>query len=275
MAAVSGDRAPAGAERWAPSWWAVFLIGLVLWLAAIGVAGLTGDLIILPTIVLLGSFLVPVTAVVWYLDHDASPELSPRRIASAFVIAGTVGVLGAAVLEYYLIRVGMLENLEVGFIEEFVKAVLIFLTAWGIRSFHLRDGMVLGAAVGFGFAALESSGYALASLFVVYQHRLVLSIDSLVATELIRGLLAPFGHGAWSAIVGGAIFAAARAKGRLGFSWTVLGALILVGVLHAIFDSLSSIAGYIAIAVVGTVPLVVMWRRGKREDLATPSNYFR
>lgn len=275
MAGVSGNRAPADAGRWAPPWWAVFFIGLVLWLAAIGVAGLTGDVIILPTIVMIGSFLVPVTAVVWYLDHDASPQLSPRRIVSAFVVAGVVGVLGAAVLEYYLIRAGMLENLEVGFIEEFVKAVLIFLTAWGIRSFHLRDGMVLGAAVGFGFAALESSGYALASLFVVYQHRLVLSIDSVVATELIRGLLAPFGHGAWSAIVGGAIFASARAKGRLGFSWTILGAFVLVAVLHAVFDSLSSIAGYVVIAVVGTVPLVVMWRRGKREDLATSSNYFR
>ena len=272
---VSANQAPAGVQRWVPAWWAVFLIGLVLWLATIGVASLTGNLIILPTIVLLGSFLVPVTAVVWYLDHDSSPELSPRRIVSAFLIAGVLGVLGASVLEYYLISVGLLGNLEVGLIEEFVKAVLIVLTAWGVRSFHLRDGMVLGATVGFGFAALESSGYALASLFVVYQHRLVLSLDSVVVTELIRGILAPFGHGAWSAIVGGAIFAAARARGQLGLSRGIIGAFILVALLHAIFDSLSSIVGYVVIAIVGTVPLVLMWRRGKREDLATPSSYFR
>src|SRR5205823_5042812 len=127
-------------RRWAPPWWAVFLVGLVLWVATIGAAGLTGNLIILPTIVLLGSFLV------------------------------------------------------------------------------------LGATVGFGFAALESSGYALASLFVVYQHRLYLSLDSVVYTELIRGVLAPFGHGAWSAIVGGAIFAAARRHGRIRLSGSVVGA---------------------------------------------------
>ena len=135
--------------------------------------------------------------------------------------------------------------------------------------------MVLGATVGFGFAALESSGYALASLFVVYQHRLVLSLDSVVVTELIRGILAPFGHVAWSAIVGGAMFAAARARGRIGLSRGIIGAFVLVVLLHAVFDSVSRIDGYVVIAVVGTVPLVLMWRRGRREDLASPSSYFR
>jgi RsiW-degrading membrane proteinase PrsW (M82 family) len=271
--AVIGDASTT--PRWAPRWWAVFLIGLVLWIATIGVAGLTGNLIILPTIVLLGSFLVPVTAVVWYLDHDPSPELSPRRTITAFIVAGVIGVLGASVLEYYLITIGLLGTLEVGLIEEFVKAVLIVVMAWGIRSFHLRDGMVLGATVGFGFAALESSGYALASLFVVYQHRLYLSLDSVVYTELIRGVLAPFGHGAWSAIVGGAIFAAARRTGHLRLSWGVVGAFLLVAVLHAVFDSLSSVIGYIVIALVGLVPLVWLWRRGRHEALATPASYFR
>jgi RsiW-degrading membrane proteinase PrsW (M82 family) len=96
--------------------------------------------------------------------------------------------------------------------------------------------------VGFGFAALESSGYALASLFVVYQHRLYLSLDSVVVTEFSRG---------------------------------VLGAFILVALLHAIFDSLSSVAGYLLIAVVGLLPLIIMWRRGKREDVVAPASYFR
>ena len=273
--ALRGDATTAGVQRWAPRWWVVFLVGLALWLATVGVAGLTGNLIILPMVVLLGSFLVPVTAVVWYLDHDSSPELSPRRILSAFLIAGVLGVLGASVLEYYLISVGLLGTLEVGLIEEAVKALLIYAMAWGIRSFHLRDGMVLGATVGFGFAALESSGYALASLFVVYQHRLYLSLDGVVVTELIRGVLAPFGHGAWSAVIGGAVFAAARRKGHLTLSWGVIGALILVAVLHAIFDSLNGITGYVVIAIVGLIPVVLLWRRGRREDLATPASYFR
>lgn len=268
------DPNAAGSSRWAPTWWVVFLIGLVLWLATIGAANLTGNLIIVPTIVLLGSFLVPVTAVVWYLDHDPSPELSPRRIFSAFVIAGVVGVIAASLLEYYLQTVGLLAVIEVGLIEEFVKAVLVVFVAWGIRRFYLRDGMVLGATVGFGFAALESSGYALVSLFVVHGHRLFLSLDAVVVTELIRGVLSPFGHGMWSAIVGGAIFAAARQHNRLRFSWGILGAYLLVAVLHTIFDSLNGIVGYIVISAIGLVPLVWLWRRGKAEHAtAAPSTY--
>ncbi|PZR94921.1 MAG: hypothetical protein DLM67_11910 [Candidatus Nephthysia bennettiae] len=80
----------------------------------------------------------------------------------------------------------------------------------------------LGAAVGFGFAALESSGYAMVSLVVVQGQQLVLSLGSVVTTALVRGVLAPFGHGIWSAIVGGAIFAAARRRGRLTPAWSLL-----------------------------------------------------
>ena len=250
------------AERWAPAWWAVFLIGLVMWVAAFAVARLTRNVILLPTIVLLGSFLVPVTAVIWYLDHDPSPALSPRRILVAFIIAGTFGVLGASLLEYWLVSAGILGALEVGFIEEAVKAIFIVVVASGIRSFNVRDGMVLGATVGFGFAALESSGYALASLFVVQGGQLYLSLNSVVVTELIRGVLSPFGHGMWSAILGGAIFAAAARHGRLRLSATVLVAYLAVSVLHGAFDSINGIEGYVVVSLIGLVPLVWLWRRG-------------
>jgi len=250
------------AERWAPSWWAVFLIGLVMWAAAFAVARLTRNVILLPTIVLLGSFLVPVTAVIWYLDHDPSPALSPRRVLVAFIIAGTFGVLGASLLEYWLVGVGFLGALEVGLIEEAVKGVFIVVVALGIRQFHLRDGMVLGATVGFGFAALESSGYALASLFVVQGGQLYLSLTSVVVTELIRGVLSPFGHGMWSAILGGAIFATAARQGRLRLSVTVIVAYLAVSILHGAFDSINGIEGYVVVSLIGLVPLVWLWRRG-------------
>lgn len=251
---------------WAPRWWAVFLIGLGLWIATIAVAFLTANIILLPTVVLLGSFLVPVTAVVWYLDNDPSPALSPRRILAAFVIAGVVGVLAASILEYFLVG-NFLAALEVGIIEELVKGVLIFFVAWGITSFHTRDGMVLGAAVGFGFAALESSGYALVSLFVVHGNKLILSIASVVATELIRGILAPFGHGMWSSILGGIMFSAAARRGHLRLSWSVVGAFALVAILHAAFDSISGIIGYIVVSVIGLVPWVWLWVRADRRGV--------
>ena len=251
-------------QTWAPRWWAVFLIGLALWAAAVGSVFVTGDLIVLPTVFLLGSFLVPVTAVVWYLDHDSSPALSPQRIVSAFLIAGVLGILAASFLEFWLVYgPGLRGNLKVGLIEEFVKGAGILALALGLRSYTTRDGMVLGAAVGFGFAALESSGYALASLFGVQGGHLALSLSSVVFTELVRGVLAPFGHGLWSAILGGVIFHAAR-QGHLRLTWSVLVAFLGVSLLHGAFDIFGSITGYIVISIIGLVPLVFLWMRQDR-----------
>jgi RsiW-degrading membrane proteinase PrsW (M82 family) len=251
-------------QAWAPRWWAVLLIGLALWAAAVGAMYLTGNIILLPTIVLLGSFLVPVTAISWYLDHDGSPSVSPRRIVSAFIIAAVLGLIVASLLEFWLVYgPGTIGLLKVGFIEEFVKGAAIILLAIGLRSYATRDGMVLGAAVGFGFAALETSGYALASLFVVQGQQLFLSLPSVVFTELVRGVLAPFGHGLWSAILGGVIFYAAR-HGRVRMIWSVLVAYIAVSLLHAGFDIFGSITGYIVISIIGIVPLVYLWIWGDR-----------
>jgi len=257
------SRGPKG-QAWAPRWWGVLLIGLVLWAATAADVFLTGNLIVLPSVVLLGSFLVPVTAVVWYLDHNPSPVLSPRRIGTAFIIAGLLGVLVASMLEFWLVYgPGIRGDLKVGFIEELVKAAGIVALAWGLRTFTTRDGMVLGATVGFGFAALESSGYALASLFVVQGQQLFLSLPSVLATELARGVLAPFGHGLWSAILGGVIFHAAR-NGRLRLTWGVLVAYIGVSILHGAFDMLGGIPGYVVISIIGIAPLVYLWLRGDR-----------
>ena len=246
---------------WAPRWWLVFPIGLVLWIATVADAFYTNNLILLPTVVLLGSFLVPVTGVVWYLDHDPSPTLSPRRIVFAFILAGVLGALAASVLEYWLVLgPGLRGNLKVGLIEELAKGVMIVLFALGLRSFTTRDGMVLGATVGFGFAALESSGYALASLFVVQGNQLFLSLPSVVLNELVRGALAPFGHGLWSAILGGVIFHAAR-NGRIRPTLAILFAYIGVSLLHAAFDSFGGIVGYVVISIIGIAPLIYLWVR--------------
>jgi RsiW-degrading membrane proteinase PrsW (M82 family) len=247
-------------QQWAPRWWGVLLVGLALWIATLGATFLTGDIILLPTVVLLGSFLVPVTAVVWYLDHDPSPLLSPRRMMTAFVTAAVVGLLAAAVLESYLVfGPGLFGMLKVGLIEEFVKGAAIVLLALGLGTYTTRNGIVLGAAVGFGFAALESSGYALASLFVVQGGHIGISLSSVVLTELVRGVLAPFGHGLWSAVLGGVIFHAAARNGHLRPAWSILVAYLGVSLLHAAFDFFGGITGYIVISIIGVLPLVFLW----------------
>ena len=92
---VVASQRPAGV----PSWKQVFFTGLVLWFASVLVTGLTSNLNMIPTVILLGSFLVPATAVVWYLDHYQSEQLDPWRVLSAFLVGGVLGVLAASLLE--------------------------------------------------------------------------------------------------------------------------------------------------------------------------------
>src|SRR5689334_1872984 len=102
MAFISPHVVASQRPAYAPSWQRVFGLGFGLWLASVLVTGFTGNLNMIPTVILLGSFLVPVTAVVWYLDHYQSSELSPWRVLSAFLIGGLLGVLAASLLEALL-----------------------------------------------------------------------------------------------------------------------------------------------------------------------------
>jgi protease PrsW len=54
--------------------------------------------------------------------------------------------------------------------------------------------------------------------------------------------LAPLGHGLWTAIVGGALFHASARANRLRITGGVIGAYLLVSILHGLWDSMRFIA---------------------------------
>ena len=244
---------PGGARRKAPttdrSWLVVFFVGLALWGLTVVVTFATGNANLLPTLVLLGSFLVPVAFVAWSYDRlGAGSALTPRRILTAFLVGGTLGVLGASVLESYFLHPSVWMYVGVGLIEEGVKLAALWLMAMRLTHYTRRDGMVLGAAVGFGFAALESSGYALTALVTVKG----LSLTDLVQTEILRGLLAPFGHGLWTAIIGAVLFSTAARGGRPRPTAGLLGTYLGVAVLHSLWDSMHGIAIALALKLTGS-----------------------
>src|SRR4051812_24439073 len=135
------------------SWLRTLGTGSLLWVVAVIVTGLTGSITMIPTVILLGSFLVPATAVIWYLDHYHSDLATPALAARAFIVGGVCGVLAASLLEAALLGRGPLGLFGVGLIEELAKLLGLVLVARSLRRFTVRDGIVLGAAVGFGFAA--------------------------------------------------------------------------------------------------------------------------
>src|SRR5215217_3712952 len=237
MTPTATDGAPASAtaeprtpQRTGPGWARIFVSGLVLWSATVMVTFATRNSNLVPTIILLGSFLVPVAFVTYAFGH-ADQVVTAQRIFTAFVYGGVLGVLGASVLEAAFLRQPSgPAYVGVGLIEEAVKLAALWLLARRLPRYTMRDGIVLGAAVGFGFAAFESAGYAFNALFTSNG----LSLINVVETEVLRGILTPVGHGLWTAILGGVLFAA---SGRRHFALTgrLLLAYLGVSLLHALW----------------------------------------
>lgn len=223
-------------------WVRIFLGGLALWVATVVVTFVTLNPNLVPTLILIGSFLVPVTFVAYAFEHRASDTLTEHTIFVGFVYGGVLGVLGASLLESYLLGRSNLGYLGVGLIEEGVKLAALWILARGLHTYLVRDGIVLGATVGFGFAAFESAGYAFNALFTMHG----LSLGSVVETEILRGILTPVGHGLWTGIMGGVLFHAARG-GHLRLSLGVVIWYLVVSGLHAFWDASGGVAAVIVL----------------------------
>jgi RsiW-degrading membrane proteinase PrsW (M82 family) len=234
----------AGRRRY---WLRIFVSGLVLWLLTVVVTFATGNPNLVPTLVLLGSFLVPVTFVAWAFERRDTGEIDAPLVLNTFITGGVLGILSASLLEAYLLHPSPWLFVGVGLIEEGVKlAALAWLTRHlAVKS--VRDGMILGASVGFGFAAFESAGYAFTALFTERG----LSLMDLVQTEVLRGLLTPLGHGLWTAILGGVLFWPSTREHFL-LSGRLILAYLGVSILHALWDSMHAIAVVIALLTTGT-----------------------
>jgi RsiW-degrading membrane proteinase PrsW (M82 family) len=213
------------------SWVQVLTGGVALWAVSTVFLIATDDPVLLPTVVLTGSFLVPVAMIFWFLDRTETTELTPRRLLVAFFVAGIIGLLTAAALEVWLLPSRLFPNVWVGLIEEATKAVGVIVLATGLRRYVVRDGVVLGVVVGLGFGAFESAGYTLNSGF----DNGTFSIENLISEEILRAVIAPFCHGLWTGLFGAAWFAAG-ARPTFG----VLGAYLGVSTLHALWDAAST-----------------------------------
>lgn len=225
-------------------WRPVLVFGLALWVLATGALALTEDTILLPSVVLIGSFLVPVAAIFWFLDRDVGKsELSPERLVAAFFVAGVMGLTASAVLETWLLPHRALPNLWVGLIEEFFKGAGVFLLSRGFTRWSIRDGVVLGTTVGLGFGAFEASGYTLTWGMSANGF----SLRDMISEEVLRMVIAPFCHGVWTALFAAALFAS---RGRLG--WRVLAVYLGTAALHAVWDAGSTLAIVATVLLSGT-----------------------
>ncbi len=247
------------------SWWRILLSAFFFYLLSLGALLLTGNPNLFPTVVLLGVFMVPAAYAAFFYDHRRLSLLGAGAVARSFLYGGLLGVIAASILEPLFIHSATPSTmLTVAVIEEFAKILGVMIIAWRLRHDAEIDGIILGAAAGMGFAALESMGYAFTGFL-----RSGGSLSFTVYITMMRGIMSPLGHGTWTAIFASVLFREAR-NGRFHFNRKVLGAYGIAVLLHTLWDLLPFIMGafllpgldiFLGQAVVGVVGLFILWRR--------------
>lgn len=221
------------------AWPRVLLSGLVLLVVLSSVLAITENPNFVPSVLLAGSFLVPITLVTYFYERGPADEMPVGTVALCFLWGGAVGTVVAGTLEYETLHaLGVFALLGVGVIEECAK-LAVPLVVFARRRYRTEaDGLLFGVASGMGFAALETMGYGFVA-FIASRG----SLGALEATVIVRGLLAPAGHAAWTGLICAVLWRERRRAGRPVVNRAVVAAFLGAVLLHALWDTLNSIGG--------------------------------
>jgi RsiW-degrading membrane proteinase PrsW (M82 family) len=200
----------------------------------------------IPGLIILGSLAVPLATVFLFWELNTPRNVSFVQVLMLVCLGGVISLVFTEIVDR-ISNLGWLGNPSAGIEEEVAKLLAVVLVVRSTRYKYILNGLVFGAAIGCGFAAFETAGYAYFNGFLtgfmywVMQHLDVLqkqvnpddigairgaaSDISRQAYSLMfgsietRSYLAPFGHIAWTAISGAALW---RVKGAQPFHFKML-----------------------------------------------------
>ena len=261
------------------TWFLVLAAGLAIYVALDVTLAVTNNVRLLPTVILLGASLVPVTFVVYVYQRVQVKDIPLGAVAVVAFLGGAVGLIVAGMLQYATLReLGIFRLLGVSVIEESAKVILPLAMYFRGRCRSEADGLLFGVASGMCFSAMETMGYGLAAFLNNNG-----SVGALEATLLVRGLVSPVGHAAWTGLVCAVIWRERQRAGHMTLNLTVIAAFTAAVLLHtswntvATLNSRSSIGwvGFqlLGLAAVGAVSLALLIWRMRRAGLRHPSHY--
>ncbi len=161
-----------------------------------------GNANFLPAMVMLAAFAVPVTILIFFFEINIFRNVPFYKVMKYFILGGGLSLILAILffsLDFNTDISTYSGALMVGLIEEVAKAAIVaFFLFKSRKSEYILNGLLIGAAVGAGFAAFETAGYIL-------RYGLSSGLESMLYVIKLRGILAPGGHVAWAAIEGAAL----------------------------------------------------------------------
>jgi RsiW-degrading membrane proteinase PrsW (M82 family) len=226
----------------------------------------SGNRNLIPGLILAGSFAVPMSTLVLFFECNVRRNVSLYQVMRVLLLGGVLAML----LSLFVYRIGAAFPLQglgasvAGLVEEPAKLLTLAILINNPRYRFTLNGLLLGAAVGTGFAAFESAGYAF---------RAGLEDGTLVMRDVIetRGLLAPFTHIVWTAMAAGALW---RVKRAAPFNWRMVQeprfrrVFAVAVVLHMIWDSDIPVLGdflYLLVGAAGWFMVASLIQEGLEE----------
>ena len=171
----------------------------------------TENIKIVPGLIIVGSFAVPISTLILYFELNTPRNVSLIRIIQLVVMGGAASILFSLLLYDATPMLGVFGDSAAGIVEEIGKLGIVLLSMRFLpmdRYPYLLNALLFGAAVGTGFAAFESAGYAL---------EIGLSdTDAMLSNITLRGLMSPFAHIAWTSLAAAGYWRARSEVGSFG-----------------------------------------------------------
>jgi RsiW-degrading membrane proteinase PrsW (M82 family) len=200
-----------------------------------------GNVNCIPGLILVGSFGIPLATLIFFVEMNVARNMSLYQVFKLV----NAGGLGAIIITLFLGTMFKAHTiwgwaLCTGFMEEAAKLLTVIILMRNKRFAWSLNGLLMGAAVGAGFAAFESAGYALQFLFKDFVNSVQGQETNLMLQVMVmRALLAPAGHVVWTALAAAALW---KVKSDQPFRWGMLTdarffrVFLLVVACHAIWD---------------------------------------
>ncbi len=161
-----------------------------------------GNANFLPALIMLGAFAMPVTVLIFFFEINIFKNIPFYKVVEYFILGGSLSLITAILFFELDLNTDISTYtgaLMVGLIEEAAKATIVTLFLFRDKKCkYILNGLLIGAAVGAGFAAFETAGYIL-------RYGMNYGVATMLGTIKLRGFLAPGGHVAWAAIEGAAL----------------------------------------------------------------------
>ncbi|KRM91167.1 PrsW family glutamic-type intramembrane protease [Fructilactobacillus florum] len=175
---------------------------------------------------------VPVAALMLFFEMNIYKNISMYQVVQIFSIGGILSIIAAVIIDLLIGNGGSIDfvgAMLTGFAEELGKVIVAAYFVKKLNANNIFNGMLIGAAVGSGFAAFENITYMFGShgQFAPISYALFRSITSIST------------HGEWCAIATAGLVVA-KGYGSLEFSTffdrRFLRFFFMVVILHMLWD---------------------------------------